>query len=98
MLLLTSDMQVKALCQEIRPAPPVLPPETATIPGPQTWYSLSSYRFCGAWQYDVYDGSQLKDMSVDPATRFAAICDYLSVFYRLSVLLGVKPELMDSAR
>lgn len=73
MLVLTAGMIVEALCQDIKPASPVLPPETTRIPGPQSWFSLFTYRFCGAWQYEGVEGPAFMDMSVNPIKRYGCI-------------------------
>jgi hypothetical protein len=69
MLLMTEGLQVLALCQDIELGLPVLPPEPAYSPPPQTWFSLDTYLFCGAWQFDEVVGATLTDMTVDPNTR-----------------------------
>jgi hypothetical protein len=69
MLLMTEGLQVLALCQDVEPGLPVLPPELIYSPQPQTWFSLDTYLFCGAWQFDEVTGATLADMAIDPTTR-----------------------------
>eukprot|EP00873_Tetraselmis_striata_P009572 jgi/Tetstr1/429836/TSEL_019703.t1 len=71
MLLLTENMTVLSLCQDIQPSLPVLPPEPIYAPPPQSWFALDTYLFCGAWQYDNVEGATLADMTINPTTRQA---------------------------
>jgi hypothetical protein len=68
MLLLTADLEVQAFCQELPPLRPVLPPEPAVKPPPQTWYPLNTYSYCGAFPYEGVNGNSFDDITFNPAT------------------------------
>ena len=69
MLLLTSGLSVKALCQDIPEGLPLLPPDLGRVPKPQTWFDLSTYGSCGSWNYENVMGTSLQDITVDPIKR-----------------------------
>eukprot|EP00192_Tetraselmis_astigmatica_P000456 CAMPEP_0117674372 /NCGR_PEP_ID=MMETSP0804-20121206/14999_1 /TAXON_ID=1074897 /ORGANISM="Tetraselmis astigmatica, Strain CCMP880" /LENGTH=1150 /DNA_ID=CAMNT_0005483229 /DNA_START=231 /DNA_END=3683 /DNA_ORIENTATION=- len=69
MLLLTSEMSVKALCQDIPLSSPVLPPDVPRQIPPQDWLSLFTYRWCGTWPFEGISGPVFTDLSMNPRTR-----------------------------
>jgi hypothetical protein len=74
LVLLSPTAAVSALCQDIKPAPPALPPPIIALPPLPSWFGLDSYQFCGAWQYEGFSldespAIRLTDMVINQFTR-----------------------------
>jgi hypothetical protein len=69
MLLLKNNLEVDALCQDILPSLPVLPPPKAGPQIPNNWFPLDNYVFCGATPMENVKDSGLSTMVFDSALR-----------------------------
>ena len=70
MLLLTTKMTIQALCQDIPLSFPPPPIGAVGPPPSQSWFSLFTYNFCGAWPLQDVEAPVFQDMAVNPVQRF----------------------------
>jgi len=69
LVLLSQSLTLTEKCQNILPPSPVLPPEKAYTPQPQTWFRLKTYSMCGARRLEGVTGPRLSALAVNPSTR-----------------------------
>ena len=69
MLLLKDSLEVDALCQDIPPSLPVLPPPKAGPQTPNSWFPLDNYFFCGAVPMEKVSDTGFKTMVIDSSLR-----------------------------